>query len=393
MGYAGMRKVAVLTGTRGDYSVYISVLDAIDEYPGLDYELIVTGMHLSHKFGYTVDEIKKDGRKIGAEVPMLKYEDTLAGMTKNTGVAVIGIAEALEKTEPDVVLVLGDRGEQLAAAMAGAHMNLPVAHLHGGEVSGTIDESIRHAVTKFAHIHLAATKKSRERIIRLGEKEENVYLVGAPGIDAVKKKGRMSRKEVADYFSFDPDKIIILAVQHPVTTEFEEAKKNMKVLADSLIELDKQTVFVYSNSDAGYTNMMEMLELGIRDAGKEKRMKVYRSLAHEVYLSLMKQADVMIGNSSSGVIEAPSCQTPYVLVGTRQAGREKAESVLDAGYDKDEILKAVDKALYDKEFKEIVKTSEKPYDPFNDTYAGRRTAEALAAFRITPELLQKRITY
>ncbi len=388
-----MRKVAVLTGSRGEYSIYTSVLDAIEERPDLEYELIVTGMHLSETFGYTVEEIRRDNRKIGAEVPMLKYEDTPAGMVKNTGIAIIGITQALEKIGPDVVLVLGDRGEQLAAAMAGAHMNIPVAHLHGGEVSGTIDESIRHAITKFAHIHLPATKKSRDRIIKLGEKEENVYLVGAPGIDSVKKRGSMSRKEVAEYFNFDPEKIIILAVQHPVTSEFEDARDNMRIFADSLVELDQQTVCVYSNSDAGYTEMMGELESRIEQGGKEKKIKVYNSLPHEVYLSVLKQAGVMVGNSSSGVIEAPSCEVPYVLVGTRQDGREKAESILEVGYKKEEILKAVDKALYDKEFRNIVKTCEKPYDPFGDANAGRRTAEVLAASKVTSSLLQKEMTY
>ncbi len=388
-----MRKVAVLTGTRGEYGIYASVLDAIDERPDLDYKLIVTGMHLSKKFGYTIKEIKKDDRKIGAQVPMLKYEDTLVGMVKNTGIAIIGIAQALEKIRPDVILVLGDRGEQLAAAMAGAHMNIPVAHLHGGEVSGTIDESIRHAITKFVHIHLPATRKSEERIIKLGEKKENIYLVGAPGIDAVNKKGRMNRKEVADYFDFDPKKILVLAVQHPVTTEFEYGQGNMKIIADALIGLDEQTVCIYSNSDAGYTKMMKSLDFSIKDAGNEKKIKVYKTLPYEIFISLMKQADVMIGNSSSGVIEAPSCKMPYVLVGTRQQGREKAESVLEVPYNKDAILSAVDRALNDKEFKKIVKTCKKPYDPFGDANAGRRVAEVLATFIITPDLLQKKIIY
>lgn len=388
-----MRKIAVLTGSRADISVYDSVLDAIDEHPGLDYELIVTGMHLSKKFGYTVDEIRKAGRKIGAEVPMLKYEDTLSGMVKNTAAAIIGITAAIEKIKPDIILVLGDRGEQLAAAIAGAHMNIPVAHLHGGEVSGTIDESIRHAITKFAHIHLAATKKSKERIIKLGEIKENVYLVGAPGVDSVKKRAKMARRDVAGFFNFDPGEIIVLAVQHPVTTEFRYARKNMEVIVDALIGLDEQTVLIYSNSDAGYTKIIDTLRSLIKGTGKENKIKIVKSLSHGIYLNLMRQASVMVGNSSSGIIEAPSCGLPYVLVGTRQAGREKARSILETGYSKNEILKAIKKALFDARFKKIVKTCEKPYDPFNDASSGRRAAKALANFKITPELLQKRIAY
>ena len=388
-----MRKVAVITGSRGDYSIYKSILDAIDELPDLEYELIVTGMHLSRVFGRTIKEIRKDRRKIGAQVPMLKYPDTLSGMAKNTGIAVIGITGALEKIRPDVVLVLGDRGEQLAAAIAGAHMNIPVAHLHGGEVSGTIDESIRHAVTKFAHIHLPATKKSRERLIKSGERQENIHLIGAPGIDAVKNSGRMGRDEVAGHFGFDAGREIILVVQHPVTTEYEYADKQMQMLMDVIIGLDMQAVCIYANSDAGFSKMMSVLEATIKKMHKEGKIKVYKSLPHELFLSLMRQADLMIGNSSCGVIEAPSCGTAYVLVGSRQDGREKAESIIPADYDKDSILKAVDKALNDKEFKKKIVSCEKPYDPFGDANAGTRAAEALATFKITPGLLQKRITY
>jgi len=387
-----MRKIAVLTGSRGDYSVYSSVLDAIDKRKDLKYELIVTGMHLSSSFGRTIDELIKDRRKVGAKVPMLKYADTLSGMVKNTGVCLIGVTEAIQKIRPDAILVLGDRGEQLAAAVAGAHMNIPVAHLHGGEVSGTIDESIRHAITKFAHIHLAATKKSRERIIKLGEKKENVFLVGAPGVDSVKKKGRIPRSEVAAYFGFKPEFPIVLAVQHPVTTEFKTAAENMRVFAEALIELNEQTVCIYSNSDAGYAKMMKALELRLERDPRHK-IKVYKSLPHDIYLSLLKHADVMVGNSSSGIIEAPSCKTPYVLVGTRQDGRERAKSILEAGYNKKEIIKTMKKALNDKAFKNVVNNCKKPYDPFNDANSGRRVAKILATFNISPELLQKRITY
>lgn len=388
-----MRKVAVLTGSRGEYSIYASVLDAIDERADLSYELIVTGMHLEKKFGYTIEEIRKDNRKIGAEVPMLKYEDTLAGMVKNTGEAIIGITESFERIKPDLILVLGDRGEQLAAAMAGAHLNIPVAHLHGGEVSGTIDESIRHAITKFAHIHLPATKLSRDRIIKLGEREENIFLVGAPGVDAVKKRGKTTRQEIAKHFNFDPNKAIILAIQHPVTTEFNERDKNTQLFIEAILELGEQTVCIYPNSDAGHTGMMELLKKNIKYSGKQNKIKLYESLPHEIFISLMKQAAIMIGNSSSGIIEAPSCNTPYVLVGTRQTGREKAESILEVPYNKVAILNAAFKALNDKEFRAKIMAGERPYDPFRDDNAGKRTADVLATCRINSDLLQKRITY
>jgi UDP-N-acetylglucosamine 2-epimerase (non-hydrolysing)/GDP/UDP-N,N'-diacetylbacillosamine 2-epimerase (hydrolysing) len=383
------RKIAVVTGTRGEYGIYSSVLDAIDKRKDLDYSLIVTCMHLSKEFGYTVKEIEKDKRKIGAKVHMLKYEDTGAGMAKNTGVALIGITKAIQKIKPDVILVLGDRDEQLAGAMAGAHMNIPVAHLHGGEVSGTIDESIRHAITRFAHVHLPATKKSRERLIKMGERPENIYLVGSPGIDSIRNGNLMSREKIAKKFKFDPNKKIVLALQYPVTTEFNQAKKNMQSFMESLVELGEQTVYVYSNSDAGYTKMMKVADEYIK---KNKFINMHRSLNHDVYLSVMKNSDLMIGNSSSGVIEAPSCKTPYILVGTRQQGREKAKSIIEVNYDKNMIMLAAKRALKP-EFMRIVRTCEKPYDPFKDGRSGNRVAEVLAKLRITPKLIQKRIAY
>jgi|ETN01SMinimDraft_4_1059930.scaffolds.fasta_scaffold03416_4 UDP-N-acetylglucosamine 2-epimerase (non-hydrolysing)/GDP/UDP-N,N'-diacetylbacillosamine 2-epimerase (hydrolysing) len=388
-----MRKIAIVTGTRGEYGIYTSVLDAIDAHPDIEYELIVTCMHLSEQFGHTIDEIRKDGRKIGAEVDMLKYPDTLAGMSKNAGVAIIGMTEAIEKIKPDIVLVLGDRDEQLAGAIAGAHMNIPVAHLHGGEMTGTLlDENIRHAITKYSHIHLPATKRSAEYIERMGEPKENIILVGAAGVDSVKRKGKMSREELAKRFDFDPNKRIILSLQYPVTTQYEEMKQQMEEVMDALLELNEQTVYVYSNSDAGHTEMMEVLEEKV--GATENKIKIFKSLSYEVYLSLMKTADVMMGNSSSGVLEAPSCETPYVLIGTRQQGREQAASIQEIPCKKEDILKAVDKALNDEEFKEIIKTCEKPYDPFNDDNSGKRIAEALATFDIEkPELLQKKLTY
>jgi UDP-N-acetylglucosamine 2-epimerase (non-hydrolysing)/GDP/UDP-N,N'-diacetylbacillosamine 2-epimerase (hydrolysing) len=203
----------------------------------------------------------------------------------------------------------------------------------------------------------------------------------------------MSREEIARYFHFDPKKRIILAGQHPVTTEFDMAARNIRVVIEALNALDEQTVFIYSNSDAGYTKMMWELRLCIRTSGKEDKIKVYRSLPHELYVSLLKNADVMVGNSSSGIVEAPSCNIPYVLVGTRQDGREKARSIIEVHYNKKEILRAVEKALYDRRFKKIVKTCAKPYDPFGDDNAGKRAAEVLATFKITQRLLQKRITY
>lgn len=181
------RKIAVITGTRADYGIYYSVLKAIQNHKELELSLVVCGMHLCSEFGMTVNEIEKDGFPIADRVETILASDTGASMAKSIGMTLLGLTQSLERIKPDVLVVLGDRGEMMAAALAGIHMNIPVAHIHGGEVTGTVDESIRHAITKLAHIHLPATEDSRQRIIRLGEKEENIYVVGAPGIDYIKK--------------------------------------------------------------------------------------------------------------------------------------------------------------------------------------------------------------
>ncbi len=387
------RKIAVVTGTRAEYGIFTSVLDAIKEHPKLDYQLVVTGMHLLKEFGYTINEIKKDGYKISAVIPMLKNTAEPFGMAESLGRGIMGMTRAFKKLNPDIVLVLGDRDEPLAAAVAAAHMNIPVGHIHGGEVTGSIDESIRHAITKFSHIHFAATRKSAERLRKMGEQSWRIYLVGSPGVDYIKNKKLLGRKAVAKKFRFNPNKRFILAIQHPVTTEYNIAKQNMKAVLDSLLELNEQTVYIYSNSDAGYAKMMGLLLKDMRNRTRKTKIKVFRNLEHTLYLSLMKNCDLMIGNSSSGLIEAPSCKTPYVLVGTRQTGRERAKSVIQAGYSKREILAAAKRAMFNKVFRKVVERCTNPYDPFGDGKAGKRIANILAKVKIDYRLIQKKIAY
>jgi UDP-N-acetylglucosamine 2-epimerase (non-hydrolysing)/GDP/UDP-N,N'-diacetylbacillosamine 2-epimerase (hydrolysing) len=380
------RKIAVVTGTRAEYGIYFPVLKAIQRSSKLDLSLIVTGMHLSENFGHTVDEIKKDGFVIDAKIPLGLLEDSGASMARDVGLCILGLTDAFEKIKPDILLVLGDRGEMLATAIAGIYMNIPVAHLHGGEVSGTVDESVRHAITKLSHIHFPATKESAERIRKLGEDEFRIHVVGAPALDTILSETFVPKEEIGKCFNLDMNKPIVLVVQHPVTTEFDAVERQIRETMDTVVELGEQTVVIYPNADAGGRKIIEIIEQ-YRD---HEFIRIFKNLRHVDYLSLMKSADVMVGNSSSGIIEAPSFGLPVVNIGTRQIGRQRGENVIDVDYNKDEIIKAIEIGLYDEIFRN---KAGKGVNPYGTGQAGIKLTKNLENMDITPELLQKKIIY
>lgn len=380
------RKIAVITGTRADYGIYYSVLKAIENHKALDLNLIVCGMHLSPEFGLTVEEIEKDGFYIADKIETILSSDTGASMAKSIGITLMGLTQSLERIKPDILLVLGDRGEMMGAALAAIHMNIPVAHIHGGEVTGTVDESIRHAITKLSHIHLPATEDSKERICKMGEREKDIYVVGAPGIDYIKNTKYLSREEIINRFNLKDDKLFIMT-QHSVTTERDKVQWQVRETFEALVECGIQTIVSYPNSDNGGREIIKVIE---EYRGKYDFFKVFRNLSQVEYLSLLNVADAMIGNSSSGIIEAPSFKLPVINIGTRQEGRLRASNVIDVGYTKEEILKGINKALYDQEYKEMLKSCSNPY---GDGNAGEKIAEILSKVEINRELIQKRITY
>jgi UDP-N-acetylglucosamine 2-epimerase (non-hydrolysing)/GDP/UDP-N,N'-diacetylbacillosamine 2-epimerase (hydrolysing) len=387
------RKICVVTGTRAEYGILRSLLDALRARDDLEYGLLVTGMHLSPEFGSTIHEIMKDPHPIWARVDMLLSSDTPGAQAKGLGLGIHGMAQTFESLQPDIVVVLGDRDEPLAAVMAAAHMNICVAHLHGGEVSGTIDESIRHAITKFSHLHFPATGRSADFIERLGERKDAIYLVGSCGVDNVKSRKLPGKKAWAEQYDFDTSQPILLAIQHPVTTEYEDAADNMETFMGALRELRLQTLFIRANADAGNAAMMTTARKILDQFQAQPFVRAYPNIPSEDYMATLKYADAMIGNSSSGLIEAPVFGLPYVLVGTRQDGRECGPSVLHVPNDKKKILDALDTALHDEAFKRRAQRGPHPYDPFNDANAGTRIAEILATVPIDGDLIQKQITY
>ena len=379
------RRVAYVTGTRADYGLFSEALKRIREHPELELGLIVTAMHLEPQFGMTVAEIESDGMPIVARVRSLEADDTGAAQARSVGRVLIGITDALAEFQPEVLVVLGDRGEMLAGAAAAVHLGIAVAHVHGGEVSGTVDELVRHAITKLSHVHFTATEDAAHRIRKMGERPENVHVVGAAGLDYLRRFEPIPDAEISRDVGFDVMRPFIIFTQHPVTGEVDEAAAQMRTSLRALEYSGLQVVATYPNSDAGGRAMIDVLK-----EWKGDWLHVFPSLGQRKFATLLKRAKAMVGNSSSGIIEAPFFGVPAVNVGTRQAGRLRAGNVVDVTYDTAAMREAIDCAVNDAAFRERVLTSPSPY---GDGHAGERIVEVLGALEIGPELLNKQIAY
>lgn len=381
-------KIAVVTGSRSEYGLLRPILAEIVKRPKLKSSLIVTGMHLSKKFGYTITDIEKDGFKIDAKIPISLDQDSVDAMAKSIGELTMKVVDVLRKIDPDIVLLSGDRAEILAVAIAAVYMNIPIAHIHGGDksIGGHLDDYVRHAIAKLSHIHFEATEKCAERIIRMGEEKERVYITGSPALDTVLRMKLPGKKILAKKYGFDPNKPLLLVVQNPVTTEVSKSGGQIKETMEALVRLKLPSVVIYPNSDAGARQMIDVIE----KYRKYPFIKIYKSLPHEDYLGLMGVAGVLLGNSTSGLIEAPSFHLPVVNIGSRQAGRERSANVADVGYDREKTVKAVKKALHDKKFRDRVKKCKNVY---GDGTAAKKIVKVLSEIEITPELLRKKITY
>ncbi|MFT5871850.1 MAG: GDP/UDP-N,N'-diacetylbacillosamine 2-epimerase (hydrolyzing) [Clostridium sp.] len=380
------RKIAVITGTRADYGIFYHVLKEIEKHESLDLKLIVCGMHLCPEYGMTINEIEKDGFVVSDKFETILASDTGTAMAKSIGLSIISMAQCFDRIKPDILLILGDRGEMLAAATAAIHMNIPVAHIHGGEVTGTVDESVRHAITKLSHIHFPANEDSMQRIIKLGEKEENIFVVGAPGLDYIKRTKYLSRIEMLKRFNLKDDKIFLLT-QHPVTTERDMVGWQIRETLDAIVELGYQTIVSYPNSDNGGREIIRIIE---EYRAKYPFLKVFKNLSQVEYLSFLEIAAVMIGNSSSGIIEAPSFKLPVVNIGSRQEGRLRACNIIDVPYGKEAIKIGINKAIDDESFK---KQLENCTNPYGDGKASGKIAEILSKVLVDRKLIQKKITY
>jgi len=385
------RKIGVVTGSRAEYGYLRPLIKEILKHPKLELYLYLTGMHLLKEYGETAKELEADEFKIKKTIDMgFKKENTGFDMALSIAKGISGFAEEFKKDKPEILVVMGDRVEPLAATIAAVNFNIPIAHLHGGEVGlGDLDNSIRHAITKFAHIHFTSSDQSKERILKLGEEKWRVFKVGALSLDEIVGKTLLSREEINRKYNL-PNKSIILVSYHPVTTEWEDAENQIKTVLKASAEIandrDMIIIVLYPNAYPGGYEIVKV----IRDSQKEKNIFIFDNLPHYDYISLMNSSVVFVGNSSSGIIEAPSVGIPFVSVGTRQKGRERAKNVIDADYEKKDIIKGIKKALDDKEFLNQIRNKETPY---GDGNASQRIVKRLDEIELNKKLLEKKITY
>jgi GDP/UDP-N,N'-diacetylbacillosamine 2-epimerase (hydrolysing) len=378
------RKIAVVTGTRAEYGHLYWVLKEIQTDADLDLQLVVTGMHLSSEFGRTVQEIEKDGFAIADKVEMLLSSDTEVGVSTSIGLGVMGLAKAFDRLRPDLLVLLGDRYETFAAATAAVVARIPLVHLHGGETTqGAIDEAFRHAITKMSHYHFPATKLYAERIRQMGEDPQNIFPLGAPGLDHIFRLALPEREELLKDLGILSAQKIALITYHPVTLESSTALQHLKNLLNALRGRGLTLIFTYANADPGGRAINRMIDDWTRN---EPEAFAFSSLGQRRYLGLLRLADVMAGNSSSGIIEGPSFHLPVVNIGDRQKGRIRGANVIDCGNEEAEIRPALDRALQ-KEFRDSLRNLVNPY---GDGRASSKIVEVLKKVPLGERVLKKR---
>jgi len=380
------RKILFVTERRADYSRLKPVMKAVQQSKKLELILLVTGMHLLKNFGETKNIIEKDGFKINALLPIFSESDSDDGaaMVKAMGRALVGLPELFAKLKPDIIFSGFDIGANFAAAITGMHMNIHVCHIQGGEVSGTVDEVIRHGLTKFAHFHFPATRQSAQRIIKLGENPRYVFPVGSPSLDTIKKIKCLPKEKIFSRYDLDPSRPLLILLQHPVTTEVkmagEQINRSIAAINYANHAWGTQAVAIYSNNDAGGKSIVRKLQ--------SSGIKFFPHIIYEDFLNLMKYASVLIGNSSSGIHEAPSFGLPTVNVGTRQQYRERGKNVIDVDYQTEEIIGAIRKSLFDEKFIKKVRRAVNPYDY---GFTAKKIVAVLENIKLPP--IQKVITY
>lgn len=386
MSNANKKKIAVLTGARAEYGLLRPVMEKIAKHPDLKLLTFVTGCHLQKSSGYTINDIVRDGFKIDAKIPMyFRSETNRSDIASSLGGGLQGLSKVFKIITPDILLLIGDRGEALMGAIAASYFNIPIAHIHGGDqcAGADLDDNIRHAITKLSHLHFPATAKSAARLRGMGEEGWRIKIAGAPGLDSIFHRQLPSAKEVAALLQLDLSRPVILLLQHAISSEIGEAKSQMEETMQAIIELGMQTVVVFPNIDPGNLGIIKIIE-------KYKNysfLRFHKSLPHDVFLGLMKISNVMVGNSSSAVLEAPSFKLPAVNIGIRQANRERGGNLIDVGHNRHEIRRAIQKAMHDKKFLEKVLRAKSPY---GNGRASEIITDALAKVGINEKLLRKK---
>ncbi len=365
-------RIAAITGARSEYGIFRPILSELNQSEAFELKLVVSAMHLSRKYGYTVDEIEADGFHIDAKVPMLEEDSGPLAIARSVGVGTIGFSKVLDDLQPDIVLLIGDRFEALAAAQAAMLLGIPVAHVHGGELTThAIDDSIRHAISKMSHIHFTSTEVYRKRLVQMGEQPNRVFVSGAPALDVILAEKPLSKKDLERQLEFRFRDLNFLVTYHSVTAGSDE-DDSVGPMLEALKEFDDVGLIVtYPNADQGSDEIIDALHDFKKNVGE--RVCLIQSLGQRKYFSALHYVNAVIGNSSSGLIEVPSFQIPTINIGKRQGGRIQSESVLNCENVKAGIVKAISNAV-EPSFLEVCRTTKNPYGSGN---ASKIIAETL----------------
>jgi len=350
------RKILIITERRADYSRFKPIINLIKKSKRLSYELIVTGSHLLKKHGFTIKEIKKDNIKIDYQIKSFIEKKNIhdgESMILALGKIFIEISKIIKKSKPDIILSGFDIGANFALTVAGAHLNIPVAHIQGGEVTGSIDESLRHAMSKFSNYHLVANNDAKKRLIRMGERRENIFNVGCPSLDALFLEKKIDPSDISKKFKIDVKKNFIIVIQHPVTSEDKHSGKQILETIEAVKKSLLPALFVLPNNDSGHFDIIKEI--------KKSRIQWTETLSLSQYSTLLSYARILIGNSSSGIHEAASFKLPVINVGTRQNGRLKPKNIVNADYNRNDIYNKIKFCMSNKKFLNIIKSLKNPY--------------------------------
>jgi len=383
------RRILGVTGIRSEYDIMSSVFKAIAAHPALELQVAATGAHLSHAYGYTLDEIRADGLVIADEIESLLNGDQESARVKGLSIQLQGLTQTINRVRPDILLVLGDREEAMTTALAGAYMNIAVAHVAGGDrVVGNVDDQVRHAVTKLAHLHFVTNRESFERVLRLGEQPFRIHNTGNPGLDRLLNVPELTAAELSERLGFtiaDGEPLILL-IQHVLSSEIDAAHQQMVQTLEAVKALGVRTIVSYPNSDAGGHALREAIH------AYEHLPFLYtaKSIPRLEFVNLMRRASCMLGNSSAGILEAPLLKLPVINVGNRQMGRLHAENVEFVPHEAGKIRAALERAIRDEDYRARVQRCGNPY---GDGKSAARIADILASVPIDKQLLVKDITY
>ncbi len=392
------RKIAIFTGNRAEYGLQFPIIKAIDDHPQLEYFLLASGAHLDEDFGYTLNEIEADGFRVYREVKMDMEQDNLFATAQAIGSGILSLSRILDELRPEFFVVYADRFEGFSAVITGSQMNIPTAHVEGGDLTdgGALDDSVRHAMTKLSHLHFTTNHEAAERIRKMGEESWRIHNVGFPALDLIAQGNFASPEKIAKKYGIDFSRPVVLFTQHSVTTEFEQAKlqiqpslKALRQLADEGIQI----VITYPNNDAGGKAIIHEIEQISHE--KHKNIQIHQSLGRYNYHGFLNICGcvgigVCAGNSSSGIKETPAFGCPVVDIGSRQNGRLRANNVLSVDYDTVQVIDSIKKALFDQNFRKQCHACENPYGKGE---AGKRIAAIMSSVEINSRLLQKKMTY